>query len=175
MLLHHLQKLYTSPSARAGVPSAEETRARPRSGAHASHGGGRSGYQARACDSELQTVHRDWFCKVAFPHSCQIEVGGSEAPDSNWRFEAESSAALMDIDMVCDGKGKYTRWYVMEKIHTRQLRLHGVKPCRRNFIADNASSMPWNRDLLGTILSFFPILTKIIVCKCRCDQAATEV
>jgi hypothetical protein len=128
-------------SAPAGVPSAEATRARPRGGAHASHGGGRSGYQARACDSELQTVHRDWFCKVAFPRSYQIKVGGSEAPGSNWRFKAESSAALIqiwyDTDMVCD-----------------------VKPCRRNYSADNASSTPSKRYLLGTILSFCPILTQ---------------
>jgi hypothetical protein len=115
---------------------------------------------------QLQTVHRHWFCKVAFPHSCQIEEGGSENPGSNWRFNAESSAALMDIDMVC---GSFTRciWTVMGKIHTRQLRLttqlrlHGVKPCRRNFIyADNASSLPRKRDLLGTILSFCPIVTR---------------
>ena len=29
-----------------------------------------------------------------------------------------------------------------------------------DFIADNASSMPWKRDLLGTFLSFFPIVTQ---------------
>ena len=28
----------------------------------------------------------------------------------------------------------------------------GVKLFRRDFIADNASSMPWKRDLLGTFL-----------------------
>ncbi len=146
----------TPPSARAGVPSAEATSARPRGGAHASHRGGRSGYQARACDSELQTVHRDWFCKVALPRSYQIKVGGSEAPGSNWRFKSERPAELMDIDMVC---GSFIRciWSVMGRIHTRQLRLHRVKPCRPNFIADNASSMPWKRDLHGKILSFCPI------------------
>ena len=36
----------------------------------------------------------------------------------------------------------------------------GVKLCRRNFIADNASPMPWKRDLLGTFLSFCPIVTQ---------------
>ena len=36
----------------------------------------------------------------------------------------------------------------------------GVKLFRRDFIADNASSMPWKRDLLGTFLSFCPIVTQ---------------
>ena len=36
----------------------------------------------------------------------------------------------------------------------------GVKLCRHNFIADNASSMPWKRDLLGTLVSFCPIVTQ---------------
>ena len=36
----------------------------------------------------------------------------------------------------------------------------GVKPFLHDFIADNASSMPWKRDLLGTFLSFCPIVTQ---------------
>ena len=36
----------------------------------------------------------------------------------------------------------------------------GVKQFRRNIIADNASSMPWKRDLLGTFLSFCPMVTQ---------------
>ena len=36
----------------------------------------------------------------------------------------------------------------------------GVKQFLRDFIADNASSMPWKRDLLGTFPSFCPIVTQ---------------
>ena len=85
---------------------------------------------------QFRAADRHWFCKVAFPPSCQIKVGGSEAPGSNWRFEAESSAVLMDTDIVFYGKGSCTKciWSVMGKVHTRQLRLHGVKQCRRYII-----------------------------------------